>query len=164
MITVMKFLITFAIILWLPFISAKTCRDQRVQDMKDEKIYDDVVPVDCDIKGKYKVKQCDKEGCYCVDRETGIEIEESYQFGKEDPKCKTKCEKEYAMRLVIKSRNYVPVQCDSYGDYKRTQCNSEGCYCVDPISGERINDSLFPLRENAKCIKNARNNVLMTWK
>ncbi|KAK5966603.1 hypothetical protein GCK32_018983, partial [Trichostrongylus colubriformis] len=84
----------------------------------------------CDRGGKFEKMQCDDNGCFCVDIDSGDEISGTRTTGS-IPNCTGQIR-------VFSDRSYC-YEGFSKTNYKlKFQCDDNGCFCVDIDSGDEI--------------------------
>ncbi|CAN9499614.1 unnamed protein product [Ophioblennius macclurei] len=70
-----------------------------------------------------------------------LEEESSSEGTKKEPAEQTSCQLEKAGLKPVQVPGFVPA-CDSYGLYAAQQCFAKECWCVNPMTGEQIPESL----------------------
>lgn len=97
----------------------------------------------CDPDGSYSPKQCQGKYCYCVNKlghkyYTGtppkqIYIHERYSVESEEMLCNCLREKELLKTILDNKVTdvFATYECDVNGNYKKMQCSSAMCHCVD---------------------------------
>ncbi|XP_043198438.1 saxiphilin-like [Amphibalanus amphitrite] len=99
---------------------------------------------ECDRLGRYMPQQCHGSACFCVDpsgaklfadHENQVDQYTTHIGSSALQSCRC-ARQEFEHREG--GRVGVSVSCDEKGDFHHTQCLGSGCYCVHPLTGEKL--------------------------
>jgi len=137
----MKYILLFASIFLVTEVTlGKSCIEEREKVGKSFLL--GAFKPKCNDDGSYQQIQCHERHCFCVDKETGVQIDGS-AMKDGIPKChkistKKRCMNQHVLSMRHSLLGSFRPRCNDDGTFQDIQCREGSCFCVNPTNGEEI--------------------------